>query len=266
MKFNRDLVRQIFNLTSILGAFGINIWANLAPIKGLTIGEISNQIFGDVLITPASYAFAIWGVIYLGLISFAVYQFLPAQRHQEKLRRLGYSLGFASWAQIVWVFVFLSRWFVISLVAMIAILLPLIGGYLKLRNGDKPFSRQERWLMVIPISIYLGWISVATILNVAIALTSVNWNGWEISPVVWTSMMVAVAGIIGATVIKQQRDRAFGLVLVWALVAIAVRHWETLAIALTSVVVAICLVIFLVFQLLRSRRNNFKSAEKPLND
>lgn len=120
--------------------------------------------------------------------------------------------------------------------------------------------------MVIPISIYLGWISVATILNVAIALTSVNWNGWEISPVVWTSMMVAVAGIIGATVIKQQRDRAFGLVLVWALVAIAVRHWETLAIALTSVVVAICLVIFLIFQLLRSRRNNFKSAEKPLND
>ncbi|MEC4984804.1 MAG: tryptophan-rich sensory protein [Oscillatoria sp. PMC 1068.18] len=264
MKFDRDLLRQIFNLTAIISAFGINIWANLAPIKGLTIGEISQQIFGNVLITPASYAFVIWGVIYLGLISFAVYQVLPTQRSQEKLRRLGYSLVFASLAQIVWVFLFLSRWFVLSLGAMIGILLSLITGYLKLRTVEAKFSRQERWWIVIPLSIYLSWISVATILNVAIALSSVNWDGWGISPVVWTAVMIAVAGIIGATVIKQRRDRAFGLVLIWALIAIAVRHREIVAIAATAIIVAFALILVLFFQFWRSRHHNFKSASKNL--
>ena len=93
MKLERDLLRQVINLLAIVAAFGTNVAANLAPIKGLNIGEISNTIFKEVLITPASYAFAIWGVIYLGLFSFAIYQALPPQRQNPHLRQVGYFFG-----------------------------------------------------------------------------------------------------------------------------------------------------------------------------
>ena len=76
MKLNSDILRQFTNLVAIVAAFGTNVSANIAPIKGLNIGEISNTLFKDVLITPANYAFAIWGVIYLGLFGFAIYQVL----------------------------------------------------------------------------------------------------------------------------------------------------------------------------------------------
>ena len=89
MKSEPDILRQFINLIAIVAAFGTNVAANLAPIKGLNIGEISNTLFKDVLITPANYAFAIWGVIYLGLFSFAIYQVLPNQRQNPHLRQVG---------------------------------------------------------------------------------------------------------------------------------------------------------------------------------
>src|SRR5919199_6186904 len=94
--FKRDILRQVLNLLAIFAAFAVNVLANVAPINGLSIGEISNTFFKEVLITPANYAFAIWGVIYLGLITFGVYQVLPAQRQNPSLRRMGYLLVLAS--------------------------------------------------------------------------------------------------------------------------------------------------------------------------
>ena len=114
----KAIVRQILTLISIFAAFGMNVLANIAPPKDMTIGEISNELFGDILITPANYAFVIWGLIYLGLISFAVYQALPSQRHNPLLQRIGYGLIIASTAQIAWVFLFLYRQFALSLLAM----------------------------------------------------------------------------------------------------------------------------------------------------
>jgi hypothetical protein len=97
---DRDRLRQFLNLAAILAAFGINVWANVAPLNGLTIGAISNTFFREVLIVPANYAFAIWGLIYLGLLSFGVYQVLPAQAQNPSLRRMGYLLVVACLAQI----------------------------------------------------------------------------------------------------------------------------------------------------------------------
>ena len=77
MKVNQDWLRQWVNFLAILAAFGTNVWANVAPLSGLTIGEISRTFFSNVLIIPANYAFAIWGLIYLGLISLAIYIVLP---------------------------------------------------------------------------------------------------------------------------------------------------------------------------------------------
>lgn len=256
MKINQDIFRQVLNLTAILSAFGINVLANVVPFNGLTIGEISNTVFREVLITPANYAFAIWGLIYLGLITFGVYQVLPAQRQNPNLRQMGYLLLLASLAQIVWVFFFQYQLFTLSLVAMLAILLPLIAIYIRLEINLKRVSWIEKWLVCTPISIYLAWISVATIVNVATTLYNLGWSGWGISSQIWTAMALITGAAIAATISIQRADIAFVLVIVWAFVAIAVRHNNIPLIATTAGGLAIALTLLLIFSVLRRRNSH----------
>ena len=247
MKLNRDIVRQFLTLTAILAAFGMNVLANVAPIKGLSIGEISNTLFQQILITPANYAFAIWGLIYLGLISLAVYQVQPNQRQDPTLRRIGYLLAASSVAQIVWVVLFQTRLFVLSLGAMLLILLPLISAYIRLDTGKGSVSRPQRWFVYNPVSVYFAWISVATIVNGAIALDSVGWSGWGISPQGWTVILLLIGTVIAAKVTIQRADRVYSGVFVWALIAIAVRHLNTAIIAGPASGLAIALVCIMIF-------------------
>ena len=251
MKLQRDVLRQIINLVAIVAAFGTNVAANLAPIKGLNIGEISNTFFQDVLIIPANYAFAIWGVIYLGLFSFAIYQVLPSQRQNPHQGQVGYFLVGSSLAQIVWVFCFLSRWFLLSLIAMIGILLPLIIITQRLGIGKKKVSRSDKWFIQIPLSIYLAWISIATIVNTAIVLYHRGWNGWGISPQLWSAGMLILAGVLAARISLVRGDTAFVLVYLWALIAIALRHLEYPIISVTAGVVAFLLLFLLLLSYLR---------------
>jgi hypothetical protein len=244
---NRDFLRQLATLAAIIGAFVINVISNVFPLNGLNIGQISNTLFKNVLIIPANYAFAIWGLIYLGLFALGIYQFLPSQKHDSDLRNTGYLLVIACIAQSIWVYLFLSRLFVLSVVAMLLILLPLIGVYLRLDIGNQRVTRQKKWYLHVPISIYLSWISVATIVNVACALYSQSWNGWGISAEVWTVIMLVIAAAIAAVIVIQRRDIAYAGVAVWAIFAIAIKHWNNpiirnTALALVFVLVAIAII------------------------
>ena len=117
MNNSADKLRQIITLAAVVIAFIVNVLSNIFPINGLTIGGVSNTVFKNVLIIPANYAFAIWGLIYLGLFAFAIYQVLPSQRENPNLRKTAYFLVIASLAQTIWVYLFLSRLFVASVVA-----------------------------------------------------------------------------------------------------------------------------------------------------
>ncbi|HAC63489.1 MAG TPA: hypothetical protein DCF68_08090 [Cyanothece sp. UBA12306] len=234
MKINQDLMRQWINLVAIMAAFGTNILANIAPINDLTIGEISETFFQDVLITPASYAFAIWGLIYLGLISLAIYQVLPINREQDYLRRMGYGLAISSFAQIAWVFLFQYRLFLWSVLAMVLILIPLVWLYLSLGISLESVPQKQRWLVNFPISVYFGWISVATILNVALGLDSLEWNGWGISNQLWTMIMIVIATTIAAVIRFKRKDVVYCGVLIWALIAIAIKHLDQFSLAVTA--------------------------------
>ena len=239
------IIRQIVTLLAILSAFGINVWANIDPPNGLTIGAISQQIFNEVLITPASYAFAIWGLIYLGLITLAVYQALPTQRTNPMMRKVGYKLAIASLAQIIWVICFLDRQYAASFVAMLCILLPLISAYWSLPFKDR-ISRWHKWLIRTPISIYLAWISVATILNAAIVLTSWQWSGWGINAVWWTVIMLLVAGLITHFVTIPRLDFIYAGVFIWASIAIAVKNSDTILISGTAIGLCVALIMLLL--------------------
>ncbi|MEB3279277.1 MAG: tryptophan-rich sensory protein [Lyngbya sp.] len=241
--FNPKL-RQWLTLIAIVAAFSVNVLSNFFPLNGLTIGEISNSLFAEVKIIPANYAFAIWGLIYLGLFSLGIYQFLPAQRDNPRLQDLGYFLVMACAAQILWVWVFLSRLFLPSLIAMVGILLALIAGYLALNIGKEQVPKWERWFVNAPMSIYLAWISVATIVNVAIFLESLDWNGWGISPELWTAILLIIAGIVAVLMRINYQETAFPLVFLWAIIAIIVRQFNEPLIVLTAL--GVCLAISLV--------------------
>jgi hypothetical protein len=246
MNFDRDRLRQELNLFAILAAFITNIFANVRPLNGENIGAISNTVFSDVLIIPANYAFAIWGLIYLGLISLGIYQALAFNKTEPRLRQLGYELAIASSFQIIWVILFQYRFFTLSLLAMLGILIPLIRLYLRLEINRFIVNRKQGLLINTPISIYFAWITVATIVNAASVLDWLNWNGWGIAPSIWTMIIMIIGAVIAIFVGLRRKDRAFVGVFIWAFLAIAVKHISLPLIAITAILLAIILT-FLAF-------------------
>jgi hypothetical protein len=99
-------LRQVATLLAIVGGIIINTLSNFFPVKGLNIGQLSNQLFGSVLIIPASYAFAIWGLIYIGLLAFGIHQCRSSQRQSPELDQAGWLLVIASIAQVLWIYLF----------------------------------------------------------------------------------------------------------------------------------------------------------------
>jgi hypothetical protein len=243
----QDLLRQIITLAAIIAAFGINAISNIFPIGGKSIGEISNTVFRDVLIIPANYAFAIWGLIYLGLFGLGIYQIFPSQREDFSFRQAGYPIVLASVAQCVWVYLFLLRLFIPSLLAMLVIVLSLITAYLRLGIAITPVSRVKKWWVHLPISIYLGWISVASIVNVACALYFQNWGGWGISGELWAVIMVIIATGLGCAIAFRRQDIAYPAVIIWAIVAVAIKHstYSTLKTTVFGCVIVLAIAIFM---------------------
>jgi hypothetical protein len=241
--FDLDILRQVTTLVAIFSTIAINTISNFFPSDGVDMASLSDILFTSVQILPANYAFAIWGLIYLGLISFGIYQVLPSQRHNPSLQRSGYLLVIACISQCAWIYLFLARQFPLSAIAMLGILLPLIIMYQRLRNDVQTISQPERWFIRIPISIYLGWITAAFVVNVSLALYSLNWDGWQVAAPIWTILMIMVATAIASLIIIRYQDYAYTVVIIWTLIAIAIRQVDIPQITVTAVVMAIALVL-----------------------
>lgn len=209
-------------ILSVLATLVVNGLANALPINGLTTGEISDRF--EVFFTPAGYVFAIWGLIYVGLIGLAIYQALPAQQDNPRLSRSRSWLAWSGVANVAWLLLWHYEVFPLTLIAMLAILGTLIMAYLRLEVGLTPVTPGERWLVRLPVGIYLGWISVATIANATVLLDYFGWSGWGINPEAWALIMIFVALILGWTLAVSRRESAYALVLVWAFAGIAVRN------------------------------------------
>ena len=238
----------LLTLVAILATLLVNTLSNFFPPGGQNVGEISNTVLSGVLITPANYAFAIWGLIYIGLIAYGIYQLRPHPRQDPAIQRASQLLIVACLAQVVWIFLFTLQWFWASVGVMLLILLPLVGAYWTLHRPHQRTrpSRQRQWYAQIPFSVYLGWISVATVVNVAAALYDAGWNGFGLSDMGWTVVMVGIAAVLAAVVAWQQQDTAFVLVFVWALSAIAVRHATQPMIWITAIAASVGLITLLI--------------------
>lgn len=173
---------------------------------------------------PAGYVFSIWGLIYVGLVAFVVFQLLPAQRENPRLRRVGYLFAATCAANVAWIFLWHYERFPLSLVAMATLLVLLIAIYLRVGVGRVAVPAVERWCVQAPFSLYLGWITVATIANVTTVLDFVGWGGWGVPPEAWAVVMLVVATAIALAVVLTRRDVLYALVIVWAFAGIAVKH------------------------------------------
>ena len=248
----RDTLRQVINVLALVATVAINGLANALPLNGRTTGEISDRF--QVYFTPAGYVFSIWGLIYLALTGFAVYQALPGQRENPRLRRVSYMFALSCLANVIWLFLWHYEIFPLTLVAMVALLLSLIGVYLRLEVGRIQVSAAERWLVRVPFSIYLGWITVATVANATSLLDYVGWSGWGVSPEAWTVIMLVVGAGIASAVGLTRGDVAYMLVIVWAFAGIAVKHTATPVVATAAWVTAVLVVVMLVVGWLRHRK------------
>jgi hypothetical protein len=242
-------IRQIFAILTYVGMVFVNTLANVLPINGVTTGEISDSF--PVLFTPAGYVFSIWGVIYILLLGFTVYQALPAQRDNPRLERVRGWYILSNILNGAWIFFWHYGLFPITVLVMLGLLVSLIVIYLRLETGKRKATRQERIFESLPFSVYLGWISVATIANFSVAFYDLGWNGGGISPVAWTVLVLLVAAGLGTAMILLRRDFAYALVLIWAFAGIVVNQAEIRLVAFSAGLTALILAILLAVNLFR---------------
>jgi hypothetical protein len=221
---SKDTLRQLANTLSVLLALTVNILASALPLNGQNTGAISDRF--QVYFVPAGYVFAIWGVIYIGWIAFAIYQFLPAQKENPRLQKLGYLFAMSGVFNAAWLFCWHYNQFGLSVLVMLILLGLLIASYLRLDVARTRVSEGEHWCVQVPFSVYLGWISVATIANISDWLFSISWSGWGITAQAWAAIMIAVASLLGLLMALTRRDDAYLFVLVWSFIGIAVKQAE----------------------------------------
>ncbi|MBI4978678.1 MAG: tryptophan-rich sensory protein [Spirochaetes bacterium] len=214
----------------------VNALANILPINGVTTGAVSDS-YGN-LFAPAGITFAIWGVIYLLLLMFSVYQCRGFGGGDNAfIEKAGWYFALSCVANAAWIIAWHYDFLLVSLILMIAILTSLITIYVRLDIGRTAVSRMERWFVQIPFSVYLGWITVAAIANATALFVSLSWDGFGISPVVWTVIVIAAAVIITAAVLVTRRDIAYALVVIWALSGIIIKRMTVAPVFTTIVIV-----------------------------
>jgi hypothetical protein len=238
------------NVVAFVLVVVVNILANLLPLNGRTTASISDSY--PTLIAPAGYVFSIWGIIYALLLIFTVFQALPSQRDKPFLRQVGYLFLLSSLANVSWLFLWHYGQIVLSILPMFVLLVSLILIYLRLQIDKPNAPTLEKLSVHVPFSVYLGWITVAPIANVAAAAVSLDLNGLGLGEVTWTVLVIIIALIITLGVIVTRRDFAYSLVLVWALVGIVVKQFDNQSIVLTAGASVAVIMVTLVAVNLRS--------------
>jgi translocator protein len=228
-------------LVTAIATVVMNALANALPIAGRTTGAISDAYF--TTITPAGYVFSIWLVIYVGLVGYAVWQALPAQRANARAQAVAAPVIVANLANATWILAWHHLWFGTSLLIMLVLLGALIVTYGRLRAVHHPApARAERVWAFGTFSVYLGWITVATVANVSVYLVSLGWQGGFLPAQVWGALTLVVATVLGVRLLLRESDLAYAAVLVWAFVGIVVAHTNLWFVAATAVVGVLALV------------------------
>jgi len=233
------------NLVAFAIVILFNVLSNALPLNGQSMPEISAKY--PSLFTPAGFTFSIWGVIYLTLLIFVIWQALPAQRDNQKIADVSRLFQINCLMNALWIVVWHYDLLFVSLLVMFVILGTLILIYRKLLAAIDTARFVEHLTLYLPFSLYTGWISLATIANISAWQTGNGWDDIGMTAIQWTLVKLAIAGAIGASVILRLRDVPFVMVVAWAAYGISVKQAATPEVA--GAATTLCLLaLFLVLR------------------
>jgi hypothetical protein len=212
-----ERLKPILVIIATFGTILVNWMAGNGYINGVTTGEISGKY--PTFITPAGYTFAIWGLIYLGLIAFGIYQALPKNAARFRSIRSIYILSCV--VNCAWIYCWHYEMILICLALIFVLLGALVFINLRLRNSN---SKTETLLVQTPFALYFGWVTVAAILNFAIAVIYLGANASDATATIFACILIAVAVVVGAIIRPLISNSAYPIAIAWALTAIAVRQ------------------------------------------
>lgn len=215
----------------------VNYLSNALPLNGMTQKDLSDKYAS--LFTPASFTFSIWGVIYLALAGFIVYQALPAQRNSELVSRVSKLFILSCAANILWLFVWHYEFVTISFVIMLVILATLIAIYRALGISYSKASWSQRLFLHLPFSLYTGWITVATVANFSIWQNGMGLDDWLLNATNWTLLKLAVVAAVCAIVVLRRGDFIYSIVIAWAAFGIMSKQVDTPMVAGAALMLAV---------------------------
>jgi hypothetical protein len=242
------VVYQVANVVAVIAALIVNTLAIVLPLNGVPTYRVSDSY--PNLFTPPGYVFSIWSVIYALAIIFMIYQARPSQRKEAYLTQIGFVYLLSTVANTSWLFIFHYSYgvpglFVFSLVPMAMLLFCLLAIYQRLGIGIKDVPRNQKLAVHLPISVYLGWISLAIIANIASALNVLIPGIPMATQELWTSLVVVIALVITTFMVWTRRDFAFGLVIIWASIGIALNR-ITMPLVFAASIAAVAIVSILI--------------------
>jgi hypothetical protein len=248
---SHDARRQLVTVIAFLATLAVNAAANALPINGVTTGEISDRF--SVYVIPAGYVFGIWGLIYLLLAGFTTWQALPRNRTDETLRSLGWLPALTGVLNTAWILLWHYGVFPLTVPVMVGLLLALITIHLRLVARAADLRGIRFWAVRLPWSVYLGWITIATIANVAQTLSALGFTGLGIAPVAWAGAVLLLGLAIAVRFVTQFGVVAYALVIAWAYAGIVVKEAGTPAVALVAGAGTLVMLALAAWALVRGR-------------
>lgn len=222
---------KYINVVLFAGMLVMNYLANALPLNNKTTGELSDSF--PNLFVPAGLTFSIWGVIYILLLLYVIFQFKDS--NALAVSKISLAFGITCLLNALWIVFWHYGKLPLSLLVMAGLLASLI--YINIAIRDLPFG-----IIKASFGIYLGWICIATIANVTAVLVTSGWNGFNISQEAWTIIMIAVGTILVALTIYRLNNPFLGLAVVWAFLGIAIKRQDDYKTILITAVIAMVII------------------------
>ncbi len=218
----------VFNAVAFFIHLLLSWLTQLKLINTKNVGEVSDQY--PSLFTPSGETFIIWSIIYISLAAFCIYHLIKVYKKHishpanTDINKLGSLFIINNIATAAWLIIWVNEYVTASVILIVIQLTTLIMMHLRLNIHDASRKFESKIFTQFPLSIYLGWISIATIANISTWLVSIGWSGWGVSPINWTITMIAVAVLLTIGVINRRKNVFFGLVVIWALYGILTKR------------------------------------------
>ncbi|XRH76111.1 MAG: hypothetical protein ACO0C9_03380 [Candidatus Methanosuratincola verstraetei] len=253
---------RILNLVGFVLTVSVNALASAYALNGRTTAQVSDLY--PTAVTPAGITFSIWGIIYLMLGIFVIAPFFMRQTSVDFVGKIGPLFALSCLFNIAWLLLWHYDYIAYSVFAMLALFLTLLAIYIVVGVGRLKPQFRERFVFQVPFSLYLGWITVAFVVNIAAALVYLGWDGLGLSEIQWGIVAVGLTTAIALISVFSKRDVVYLLVILWALLGISLKPGVAPEISNAALIGGVVLVAALAFALLYSRTRSSEKAFKPV--